>query len=305
MNAQEILLDNDYRFVTPEMDILFNEVQSWIWAGLSGGVVWGHSRAGKSSAAKYIGHRVKSRSGSKVPFFFAPTKSSPAKTDQKFYADLLGSLRAPVKDRSPAWKSLRQLLSILTDGAVQNQERQILLCIDEAQWLETKRYRLLIDIVNELEIDDVHAFVLLVGTPDLTNTNRSIAGEKNANIRGRFFVRSTQFRGVYRKSDFDQILTHFDDKRQWGGEMSATEQLLGETEWAGFELKELKDALWDAYRHQIKDLGFSEWPMQFVMETIRYLLLEGIPESPKNRDLYDLSIEAIENSGIGLPVGDA
>lgn len=304
MNAREILLDNDYRFVTPQMEILFNEVQSWIWAGLPGGVVWGHSRVGKTSSVNYIGPRIRSRGGSKVPFFYAPAKSGGNQSDQKFYNSLLGSFRAPIQPRAPAWKTLRQLLSLLADSATENQNRQIVLCIDEAQYLETMRYRFLIDIVNELQIDQVQAFVLLVGAPELDNRNRSITGEKNANIRGRFFVRSTQLKGVFRKSDFERILAHFDDRRQWGGKVSATQQLLSETEWDGFNLTELKAALWDAYRQEVRDLGFSEWPMQYVMEAIRYLLLEGLAESPRNRDLYDLAIEAIENSGIGIPVSE-
>lgn len=297
---QKIVL-GEYLLPTPQILALQERVTKWVWGGLTGAIMTGLPRCGKTSAIKWISSQITTRSGQPIPLFPAEAMQRTQMTDKKFWLGMLLSLRYPLPKRSTAIEDMSRIINMMAEASLQNDESRVILSIDEAQRLTKFEYDLLIDLHNHLYAFGIRLFVLQVGTAELAERRQLLNEPEFAHIKGRFFGDSGKFLSPQSKEDIRAVLSLYDDKSIWGGRWSATYACLRETGWAEIKLRSFAQEFYQMYRTYIIPMGFSQWPISYLTAAIHILLLDLLPNYDDDTDRLDL----VETATKGTSIFDA
>jgi len=284
---------------TVQMDLLNQCLQEWSLVNLTGGFVWGYPRCGKSHALKRALPNLKTRAGDKVGSRIMQARTFTQRTDRKFWNSALLSFRHPASDVGNSIQMFSRVVSVLADEAASNAERRVVLAIDEAQNLTRFEFILLIDLTNELVARGIKPLIVLVGTVELKGRPDEYSGPSNAHIRGRFFGAKHNFRGCQSKKEIQRILGFLDKSDSALDGLSSPRLILSDSDFSGIKLLDWSDSFFQAYIEEIKILGYQEWPMHYLIEAIRVLIIDILPSATSRSERVPLVRAAIRASAIG------
>jgi hypothetical protein len=214
------LLGRDYIVPTPDIARLGEALRLWHCAGLTGALLLGPTRIGKTHAvddciahidqivaAPCFAKRINWRSSSQL-------------TDRNFFARMLEGLDYRVTAQRTAQALERCLIERLATLAYASGGRRCLLFIDDANTLVPKEYQWLCHLFNPLHDRGVTLVLLLIGQPEMRGTRALLRDGGDTQVIGRFMRTEFVFGGVGDDRDLEGLLRWIDTAseyppRQW------------------------------------------------------------------------------------------
>ncbi|HEL2733968.1 TPA: ATP-binding protein [Streptococcus suis] len=262
---------------TPQIEELAEKIQFWLDNHISGAIVYGKPRIGKTYALKLISETL-FKQAYNIPSFYMSAIRENRPSESAFYTNLLRAFRHPHISNSggrSAYHKRSKLLDYLLLVAKDNQQERIILLIDEAQNLTDFHYDWLIGIYNELDYRGVQLITFLVGQQQLKNQKETFLDIGMEQIVGRFMMDSSQFYGVRTKSEVHSILQTFDFETEFpiGSKQTYTQYYFGDTLKLSDYSTELFEALSRMYQNYGSDKKFDV-PLLIFIPIIREALIQ-------------------------------
>jgi hypothetical protein len=283
-----------YYLDTIAINQLSTTIDGWIRRGLVGGVVWGYPRCGKSTAIRQSIGTLETRSGMSVPSVVFNMKSNMIKTDNKFFDGILMAMKHAFSGKGNSLNKLGKILEFFTEEALQNDEKRVVLVIDEAQKMTPFEYNLVSDIHNDLADNDIDLSIVYVGSIALIKfiEDYKISGGYDAeSIVGRYFTTQERFYGLRSERELRFILKDFDKRH-----LQTIKKFIRVEEEFTFSSMALQ--VWSAYKAYSKHYNMSEWKMRYVSSAITMLFVDYLTQySPDEISEEDL-IKIIDLTGV-------
>jgi len=243
------LLGPPHTIPTSDIGRLAEQLRLWYCAGLTGALLLGPTRIGKSSAVDdCIAHIDQIVS---APCFAKRInwRASSQLTDRNFFARMLEGLDYRVTERRTAQVLERCLIERLATFAYNSGGRRCLLFIDDANTLTPKEYQWLCHIFNELRDRGVTLVLLLIGQPEMRGARALLRDGGDTQVIGRFMRAEFVFQGVTGDTDLEALLRWIDDTSEHpvGSGQSYLQPFIPRALAGGFRLDRLAGRLWSAY----------------------------------------------------------
>ena len=294
------LMNHEFPIDTSRIEQLMLVMQQWLWVGTPGGFVYGIPRVGKTFGVKHCAARLKTRTGGQVPFVYHSTQREQAKTNKRFWAHLLVSMQRNLVHSHTAIQLNEQVLGYLDDLSRMNHERQIILCIDEAQDLTRTEAQWLISLHNVLCDYGIRMLVIQVGTMELKDLQAQYSSPEDGHIKGRFFHSEFRYSGFKGKADLHAFLSIFDETSCWQGAPAPSRKYFANSPLDGMRLCDFTDEFLSVWRSMIRPLGYEEWPSFYLIGAVRTFLLDYMPRIRSTEDIESYIAGAVKASGILL-----
>jgi len=279
--AQHPIMRDAAILPTRSIEELVNTVRSWLDYLLPGAIVWGNFRTGKTQAIRYLLANVEKFLGGKIPAYLLSMWDSEfqAITENRFYQEILYVLGYKLPESGTAAIKRRRVIDFMIERAREAGEHRILFCIDEAQWLERKQYRCLMDLHNQLKLADIRLIVILIGQSELLEMKEGLRSARQGHLVGRFMTCTHRFDGVVTYDDIRRMLWSLDEGSEYptGSGKSYTAFFVPEAYLAGFRMEGYARLLWDVIRKAVEKAGLpkiKELPIQAISAILRTWLQE-------------------------------
>ncbi len=152
---------------TPKIMELKTAVKEWIDMNHCGGIVYGRSRIGKTSAIQYISARLKEEYGQALPVHCLYMTANEVATMKNFYVAILQMLGHEIIPSRGTTREMRQrIINTLVASSISTKYRRVVIFIDEANLLSITQIAWLSDFYNELYQRDIIMTVIMFGTPE-------------------------------------------------------------------------------------------------------------------------------------------
>lgn len=295
---------SDFFIMTPMVKRLQDTLKQWTWCGLTGGVIVGDSRNGKSKAVKNQSGTMTSRNGEKIPVFRISIGERDVKTIRSVFFRIAHTLGHKIKTRDSA-DELALLINIhLADAAMINSTRQVIIIIDEAQNLTIEQLSAFAEIYNDLSEIEVNCTIYFIADenefPTLAN---KLLKENNKYLRERFFNHVYRFYGLQSIEDVRACLDaydHFVINKDNGN--TAVEYYCPILYQSGWRLADIAKPLWQIYYEEYKiPLNHSSWNMDQFVRTVNTLLMDYLPryQDQLNQEITEgIIIRSLEAANI-------
>lgn len=285
MNTSSILLENASQFYieTPMVKALHERITQWTWCGLTGGVVVGDARLGKTVAFLALSDSIDSRKGQKIPIFKITYGKRDLKTIRTVFAKVARALGFTFKDRTGA-DDLSEMICIrLAEAAMMNDTHQVILLVDEAQLLSIDQLSVFADIYNELFDMHVNLVVFFIANKDqFKPLSEKLLQKDNTYLRERFFNNLYEFHGLRNVDEVRACLDAYDNYMMDSERrVSATKHYCTVLYYSGWRLSHIADLYWNIYCEQYKiPLNHSSWGMNLFIRTTNILLMDYLSHCP-------------------------
>lgn len=274
MTIKHPIESGNFLIPTPQIQELSQTIQWWLENRITGAVIYGKPRIGKTSAMMLIGETLL-KGVYNIPYFYMSAVQESKPSESSFYSNLLQAVNHPKpNNRNKAQKRI-QLLDYFLVIARDSQQDRLVLMIDEAQNLTEYHYDWLISLYNELYFRDVQLITFLVGQEQLNLQKQTFLEMGMAQIVGRFMVDSQEFYGIRSKHEIKEVLKAFDSKIEFpeGSGVSYTNYFFK----SGLHLSDYSDSLYMALKninleHSINP--HSEIPLYSFIPIVREALLQ-------------------------------
>ncbi|WP_438477697.1 ATP-binding protein [Streptococcus pluranimalium] len=264
----------NYLIPTPQIQELSQTIQWWLENRITGAIIYGKPRVGKTSAMILIGETLLKRTYN-IPYFYMSAVPESKPSESSFYSNILQAIRHPKPNNRNKTQKRIQLLDYLLVIARDSQQDRLVLMIDEAQNLTEYHYNWLIGLYNELYFRDIQLITLLVGQEQLNLQKQSFLEMGMAQIVGRFMVDSQSFWGIRSLSEIKEILNAFDAKIEFPEHsgISYTKYFFK----SGLQLSDYSDNLYTALKNINLEHSISphcEIPLYSFIPIVREALLQ-------------------------------
>lgn len=292
------LKDFNHPIDTSRTDQLMLVIQQWLWVGIPGGFVYGIPRVGKTFGVEYCASKLKTRTGGPIKFLYYSTQENPAKTNRTFWSFLLIAMERRLVRSHTAVQLYEQVLGYIDDVSRRNHERQVILCIDEAQDLTRKELQWLISLHNDLLHYGIRILVIQVGTPELKKRQTEFRLPEDGHIKGRFFCSDHCLKGFRTKSDLHSFLSIYDDDTSWKGFPAPSKQYFANSPLEGTRLCDYVSEFHNVWRSMLRPAGFEEWPSCYLIGAVRTFLADYICRIQSTDDVESCIAGAVRATGI-------
>ncbi|WP_241970846.1 ATP-binding protein [Brevibacillus sp. Leaf182] len=271
--------EQSYIIPTNEVLRMFQAISKWIKYRSPGGIIYGRPRLGKTRAIEYLLRILPNEFGNDLPVFHIRTLHTKLANEGVFFETLLKDVGHGVPFSGKPSIKRDRLAKFLAEKGDTSRHKRIVMFIDEAQCLHELNYGWLMDIYNELDQNRIAMTVILVGQEELLHRRTLFMETKRHQIIGRFMVHEHRFTGIKTKDDLSICLSGFDQLAEFpkGSGWSYTRFFFPEAYAVGNRLQDCSEELFDVFsslRQQAKIRGTFEIPMQYLITTIEYALLE-------------------------------
>ncbi len=153
---------------TPQIEQLAEKIQFWLDNRISGAIIYGKPRIGKTYALKLISETL-FKQAYHIPCFYMSAIREKRPSESAFYTYMLRAFHHPHINSSArnTYQKRSKLLDYLTLIAQDSKQERIILIIDEAQNLTDFHYDWLIGIYNELDYQGIQLVTFLIGQQQL------------------------------------------------------------------------------------------------------------------------------------------
>lgn len=211
MTIKHPIESGNFLIPTPQIQELSQTIQWWLENRITGAVIYGKPRIGKTSAMMLIGETLL-KGVYNIPYFYMSAVQESKPSESSFYSNLLQAVNHPKPNNQNKAQKRIQLLDYFLVIARDSQQDRLVLMIDEAQNLTEYHYDWLISLYNELYFRDVQLITFLVGQEQLNLQKQTFLEMGMAQIVGRFMVDSQEFYGIRSKHEIKEVLKAFDSK---------------------------------------------------------------------------------------------
>lgn len=294
------LLIDRYRVHTQAIEQLHQTIKVWLFTGATGGYVWGEPRSGKTTALEYVAGALRTRAGKPVTAFTFNAKTFTRVTDNKLWAAILSAAGHGMAHVGNAIDKYQRLVSFLAEHAQTNEAQQVVLIIDEAQKWQRLEFEMMVDLHNDLRGRGVQLCTILVGTRELRERAQQLDKHFNGHIRGRFFLRMAEYRGLQNTREIAFALRQYDDVLRWPDDAGVpfTQYLLPDDYQNGFRLEAYAGLLWHVFTEMREQHGYADWPMAYFVVLVQVLLLDYLPQYGSDSCDESMVASALENTGL-------
>lgn len=292
---------NDSLFLidTPMIQDLKNKINAWLWNGCCGAYISGQNRVGKSEMIRLLTNKLENRIGETIPTFSVSLSLRDVKTIASVFRNLCYSLELDIKKRLSADEMSNLVFNYLGEAALTNSTKQVVLFVDEMQFLNMMQINAFAELFNRLKRQDINLSIFFVGnTLEAEPLITKIENGRNELLRGRFFLHKTFFQGITGMIQLITCLDKYDNYIVKPYNIKCTEYFLPEQYKNGWRLQLIAEPLWKAICCKQDENGQGSFPMQYFSTTIRLLLADLLPtyNTQSSTDLYKLCRAAIKTS---------
>jgi len=243
------LLTQNFRIPTPDVLRLEKSLRLWHRAGITGGLLLGTTRIGKTTAVDEC--IINIRDIFSEPCFAVRINWCPSTRtgQQTFFLRLLEGLRHPVLGRTMITqletRFIERLLTLTADTGGQ----RCVLFIDEAHCLLQMELQWLCHVFNAVRDRGFALMVILVGQPEMRETRTLSRDSGNTQVIGRFMRTEFVFNGIETEPHLERILAWIDDKSEYPVKSgrSFLQAFIPKAVEGGFRLDRLSGRLWSTY----------------------------------------------------------
>ncbi len=302
MNNEHPVLTTKYILASEAIEVLLNDVCTWVTARQAGAIVYGKQRLGKSRAIQYIYSNLSFYLGQKIPVILFQTKTDTKITESTFFGQLLQSENHAFAKRGKGADLRDRYIEYLFQLAKSlNQDVLVFIC-DEAQKLKEIQYGWLIDIYNELDARGVKMLVILVGQPELMAQRSAYIQTRQLQIVGRFMTHIHEFHGLSSLEHVDRVLKCYDDGSEWPKDsgVTYTQHFLPKAYSNRWRLWQQSKIIWDCLRDAKQNAGLGplkQISMQAFTQVIATILINASDNDSIDFSLKkDMIFDAIDHS---------
>jgi len=268
-----------YRVPTPSISCVRRLVDECLFMFISGALIHGRPRMGKSYAIEYLVSDMKVRHPAISVYKMRWTKSQ-ACSEHSFFTALLNAVKHPAKSRTSTAALRARLMQRLRQVADQLGDERLILFIDEAQNLRESEYEWLRDLHDELEINGLRLFTFLFGQHQLLAQKSAFQAQDKEQIVSRFMVEEMPFRGIVSEAECLAVMSAYDTgEYPIASGWSYTRFFVPRAHAAGLRMAESSSRLWRAFEdaHLMAKLdGTAEIPMKYFTAAIEAALLTSV-----------------------------
>ncbi|MBR2928828.1 MAG: ATP-binding protein [Oscillospiraceae bacterium] len=288
-------------FLIPTRQIcdLHAKVDEWIQTNSCGGIVWGPSRAGKSSAIAYIAGALKQAYGSELPVYVY-TATNHVATQKAFYERLLMALGHPDASKGTANQMRQRLVNRITMSALNTKYKLACLFVDEAYLLTVNEFQWLCDLYNELNINDIQLTVILVSTREILDVKKGFIQAGKQQIVQRLMLKEAEFHGIESLSDLYVCMNALDNNfvpQGYDEPICLSATYFPDAHRDGKTMAAFAPAFWAAMQNlrKTKHIHANYMTMKCFMDSVSYCLRKFGTDSGDNK-VYEPSIVEWEAS---------
>lgn len=270
------LSSQSYIVPTPAIATMYARVRHCLRRGVTGALIYGHTRWGKTYAVRYCVRLLRHELPRVVVLTFGMPQN-PSRSEALFFGMLLEAARHARPDSGTALQRRLRLYHKLGELVARASGNTLVVFVDEAQRLELEHYEWLRDVQDELGRRGIRMFVFLVGQPGLLNRRSAFTQNVDTSqIVSRFMIDEMRFAGLSASSDLKMSLAAYDtsifpEDSGW----TYTRFFLPRAFDDGFRLGAQQQILWDAFEaaHRLARFDFPmELPMEFLARSVEIAL---------------------------------
>lgn len=214
MSVNEIRIENlsSLYITTPMIENLHQRITQWTWCGAIGGCVIGEARSGKTFAVRSLANYIESRLGEKIPVLKIAYGHRDKKTVRGAFFKIALSLYGKVKKSNTSDDLSEMICEKLLDVASGNRTKQVILLVDEAQFLTIEQFSCFAEIHNMLvELNTNCLFLFVVNEDNFLSIAQQLQLSENSYITERFFTNIYHFYGIRSAQELKVCLEAYED----------------------------------------------------------------------------------------------
>lgn len=278
----------ELRFATPAINTLANTLRQWFAAAVIGALIYGPSRAGKSSAIEYIIQRRVEIFGYDIPVIAIPWKGM-ALSEKDFHERFLNACGHSVPSERTANRRLEsRLVEYLASAVALSGNSCLILFIDDAQEMRLDDLAFLANIYNLLKKRKIQLFTFLVGERTLPKLREKADAEGCERYVGRFMCADYIFPLLQSAEDIAFVLRQYDVSEDFEGSgVTIAQRLLPKAVANGFRFEKMAPMIWNGFRRAVRTTGRQAPRMTMQSFTI---LIAQLVQGLARRDAPDLKL---------------
>lgn len=287
------------KFLIPTRQIcdLHAKVDEWIQTNSCGGIVYGPSRAGKSSAITYIAKSLKETYGTELPVYVY-TATDHIATQKAFYESLLMALDHPDASKGTTNQMRQRLVNRIIMAALNTKYKLACLFIDEAYLLTQKEFTWLCDLYNELAINDIQLTCLLVSTSEILDVKKGFIRAGKQQIVQRLMMKEAEFHGIESQYDLTICMNSLENNfvpQGYDEPICLSENYFPDAHRDGKSLASFAPAFWIAMQNLRKahHINANYMTMKCFMDSVSYCLRKFGAQAGEDR-VYEPSVSEWE-----------
>lgn len=290
------LLTQNYALYTQPIAEMYQKIEHWIDCRVTGAYIYGFSRTGKTKAVKeWFPALLHESYGERIAVFRCIYERQSLPSQLGFAMALARGVqhRFPksTKTRDLEWR----LANYFIVRGLKTTLKQVVLFVDEAQYLREAEFHALCNLQNLADDASVRLSVIAVGTHQLLQQRQTFILGHNIHLSARFLANRARFRGIRSAAELSQVLHGYDAMTDWpaGSGTSYTQFFLPNAFAHGFRLAHFAASLWDVYL-QFAPSSLSETlevPMEYVVTPIEILFRSRGIDHPE----FTLSTNALRD----------
>ncbi len=277
MAAPHPFLRNDYLVLTKPIDRVMKSVVAWIRLNVSGAIIYGQRRLGKSHFAEFAKLYLADLLGYKIAVVLHCTRFHEVYREGDFLDELLTTLKERAPGRASKDKKIELIVNRLLVLARRCPYKKVVLLLDDAQRCQNLHFELLMTIQNLLyQQYRVMLFTLMIGQPQLKIKRDLLiaAGEKQ--ITARMMADEVQFVGQRSAEEVSFALDRIDRHCFYPARSGKTfTQALAPVAWeTGWRLAREAEPLWGKYTARREEMRISpveEMSMEALTRMAAYI----------------------------------
>ncbi|PRX24013.1 AAA domain-containing protein [Paraburkholderia sp. BL18I3N2] len=274
------LLNRGYMVPTPSIGAMYMCILRCIRRGVSGAMIYGHTRWGKTYAIRYC-ERLLRDELPRVAIFHLGMPQNPSRSESLFFGMLLAAARHERPDSGSALQRRFRLYNRLTEIVERASGKSLVVFVDEAQRLELEHYEWLRDVQDEMERRGIRMYTFLVGQPSILNRKTSFRQSiDTSQIVSRFMIEEMRFQGFQSAADLEVSLSAYDESVfPEGSDWTFTRFFLQHAYDSGFRLGHQSELVWEAFGQAHRNARFDftmELPMEYVARAVEIVLGDNL-----------------------------
>ncbi|MDF2534688.1 MAG: hypothetical protein K0R18_845 [Bacillales bacterium] len=194
---------------------LKTQIDRWIREKIAGAIVHGGPRMGKTYFIKFFIRLFNLDEGPEYVVFTFSCRERNIPNENNFFSYLLKDLGHELHEVGNAVQKRNRVVKLLLQAGLESSRKQVVLFIDDAQILDEKEYKWLMDIFNELDRYDVKLTTILFGQNVLFSKRSSYTSGERRQIYGRFMIQEFLFTGINNKESLEYFLSGYDDVTEY------------------------------------------------------------------------------------------
>jgi hypothetical protein len=300
------VLIQDYALHTPPIAKACEQVMAWVDSRVTGAYLYGLSRMGKSKAIKvWLPAIMAETYGDKVAVFRCIHGRQDRASQGAFVAMLARAVNHRYPTATSASKLERRLADFFVVQGLHARWHQVVLFVDEAQYMREAEYHVLCNLQNRADEASVRLTVITVGTHQLLHQKQAFILGSNIHLSTRFMARQSRFRGIATSEELRYVLDGYDSQSEWpdGSGTSYTRHFFARAFDQGLRLAHYAPALWEIFSDMAPPplRPKLEVPMEYVAAPIEWIFRRMATEDPAftmNHDLLRRAVRSTEYAAV-------